>query len=107
MWGFPWSSMFGHSTQAAAVPEPSDYVHETGLFAAMWEYQTHGETHRLSCAHIHQNRRDAEQCGARVNATVERMLREQKTIDPNYVATRLARNPGHQYLGVHKEKEIA
>lgn len=105
MWSLPWHAMFGHSTQAT-VTETTAYVHETGLFAAHWSYETHGETHRLSCAHIHQTRRAAEDCGRTVNAAVERMQREHKVVSASYVSERLYRNPNHEYLGVYKEEEI-
>ena len=100
-----WSAMFGTST---TVPETTAYIHEPGLWSAHWTYDTYGEVHRLSCMHIHDSRRKAEDCARQTNAQVERMLRERndKVIGANYVAGRLYRHPTYQYLGVHKETDI-
>jgi hypothetical protein len=106
MWFSGWSSLFGHST-TATVAETTARIHESGLFAAHWSYQTHGETHRLSCSHLHRFRHEAERCGASINATIDRLRHEHKAIGTSYVAERLHRNPTHEYLGVHKEEEIA
>jgi hypothetical protein len=102
MWG--WTGMF--SQPAHTLDPTTAYIHETGLFAAWWQYDNgHGETYRLTCSHIHQNRRQAEDCGRSTNAAIDRIIREHKKVDPNYVALRLARHD-HQYLGVLKEEEI-
>lgn len=104
MWGPGWAELFRNGP---TIAETTAYVHEPGLWAAHWTYDDHGDVHRLSCSHIHQTRRAAEDCARNVNSMVDRMLREQKPYGTSYVAERLWRNPNHQYLGVQKEEEIA
>ena len=76
------------------------------LFAAWWQYDSgEGETLRLSCAHIHGTKGEAEACGRRLNAQVDMIRHGHIVIDSSHVAERLARQD-FDYLGVRQEDGI-